>query len=197
MKGNGLPFDLPRNFFRKEICMKNIKLSSIFVLSVTSYGVHASFFWFADDLGSLSKKDIERVSFGMSIPRPLCPFNGQPTPLASTNILFNWKTFYFHDTLTKRAVIEALTGQYENLDIDVIQHLAITRGDFDNLEVTLLDNDEPLKRYLLKIREGKSALELSRSALIVLLRELGEALGLSDEEILEKINLSLGLKPTE
>jgi hypothetical protein len=133
----------------------------------------------------------------MSIPRTSCPFNGQPTPLPPTDILFNGETFYFRDIFTKRAIIEALTGQSEDFGIDVIRHLIITRGDFFNTEVTFPANDAPSGKYLLKIREGSPALELSRLALIVLLKELGEALGLSNEEILEKINLLLGLELTE
>ncbi|MDR2371938.1 MAG: hypothetical protein LBD60_02200 [Puniceicoccales bacterium] len=96
---------------------------------------------------------------------------------------------------TKRAIVEALTVQYENLDIDVIQHLAITREDFDNLDA--LDYDKPSGKYLLKIKEGRPTLELLRFALIILLRELGEALRVSDEEILEKINSLLELEPTK
>jgi hypothetical protein len=175
--------------------MKNIKSPSMFVLLAVPYGVHASFFWSVDSPEVL-QEDIEKTSLRMSIPRPARPFNGQPMPNRN-GVLFNGQNIYFNSMASKRAVIEALTGQGDNLDIDVIQHSVITREDFDNLGVTVKKTNELFRTYLLSFGKGRSVLEVSLPEFIVILNEQGKAFGLSDEEILEKINSSLRLEPTE
>jgi hypothetical protein len=176
--------------------MKNIKLSSIFVLLLSSHGAHANSPWLEGIPQKLSPEAIKRISQGMSLSRPNCPVNGKSMPDRS-GVLFDGKIFYFHNVLTKRTVVKALTGQSDNLDIDVIKNLIIPREDFDGLKVTVLNNGESFERYQLKIKEEGPALELSRPVFIIVLKELGKAFGLSDEEILKKINLLLGLEPTE
>jgi hypothetical protein len=75
--------------------MKNMKLSSIFVLLLGSHGAHAGSVWFGDISGALPLKDIGSASLGMSIPRPSRPFDGEPALQDSTGIFSTEKCFTF------------------------------------------------------------------------------------------------------
>jgi hypothetical protein len=167
--------------------MKNIKLSSIFVLLISSYGAHASSIWLENSSKKLSSKDIERVSYAMSLKRPPCPINGEPEPDCS-GICFGKKIFCIHDTSLKRTVVRALTEQDKNLDLDVLENLTITIENFNDLKATLEKNGI-VGDYSLKFgKEGPVLNGVNSSVLVILVQELGKFFGLSIEEILEKIN---------
>jgi hypothetical protein len=166
--------------------MKNKKLSSIFVLSIISHGAHASSIWSRGVPETLSQENIARIEYAMSLARPHCPHNGEAIPDCS-GIVFNGTVYYFGQMSQKREIVTALTGQSDDLGQDVIKNSIITRKDFDNPEVTQQEN-EGFPFYFLKFREGHPPLKLSSSAFVIIIKEQGKALGLSDEEILAKIN---------
>jgi hypothetical protein len=168
-----------------------VKLSSIFVLLLTSHSAHASSFGFEEDPEPVSLKDVERIFLAMSIPPSHCRPNGRSISSDLWGVLFNGEMIYFRGT-EKRTIVQALTGQSNDLSVDVIQQLVLTQEDFDNLAVTLVDNGKPLPKYRLAFGKGNPALELSSSELVLVVHKLGKAFGLSEEEILEKINSLLG-----
>ncbi|MDR1366808.1 MAG: hypothetical protein LBJ13_02785 [Puniceicoccales bacterium] len=133
----------------------------------------------------LTQEDLDRYCQLAHIERPRRPIDGKHTPNCN-GVNFAGQSTYFHDTNTKNCVIKTLTGQFN--DQDVTQHLVITKEDFVKAKATRESNHGILEVYLLQIGPESSALSLYQSELIVLLKELGEALGLPDDKILEKIN---------
>jgi hypothetical protein len=139
----------------------------------------------------VTQEEIEKSIQIASIARPHRPIDGEPRPDRS-GVLFGDEWIYFYNIYTKCMIVEALTGQNNNLDLDVTQHLLVTKENFANAEVTLKStlksNFGTLNVYLLKIRPEGPALRLHQFGLIVLLKKLGDALGLSANESSEIIN---------
>lgn len=175
---------------------KNTKNLLIFVTLVGMSSAHASSPLNEDASESLSLNKIRRVISLMSIPRPHNPIDGNPNPDRS-GLCFNGKMIYFGKEFVKFALLQALTGQSSNPNVDVLKHLVITREDFDNLEIIREDFDNleinlmgtpGFKRYSLTLKKEEPILTLNRLELVVLIQKLGEAFGLSDDEIQKKIN---------
>jgi hypothetical protein len=99
--------------------------------------------------------------------------------------------FAFGDITQKRAFVKTLTGQSDDLDVDVVRQSTVTRETFDSWKVTIEESNKSPESYQLLTQEGKPPLKLTRTELIVLMYRLGKALGLSKKEISRKLNFAL------
>ncbi|MDR2200906.1 MAG: hypothetical protein LBN94_02230 [Puniceicoccales bacterium] len=87
-------------------------------------------------LASVPSEDIKCLYRGLSIFRPSCPVKGiQYRTEKNTGVLINGGKFYFNDSTKEREIIEILTEQSRDLEMDVIKNLRLNKGDFGNIRV--------------------------------------------------------------
>jgi hypothetical protein len=114
-------------------------------------------------------ENLESSYLGLSISRPTRPVNGV-SGLESRGIVFEGRRFYFRDQVRTK-IVEILTGQNENLEIDVIRRLTLEREDFGTITVRECF-DRRYGTYQVTIK-GKTV-ELFPTEMVVLLNEMGK-----------------------
>jgi hypothetical protein len=130
------------------------------------------------DSSSMESIAVEEKGMSKSVSFPCCPshFSVRKFRPKDRGILFNGKRFFFKDSV-RNGIIKVLTGKQE-LDIDVMENLTLTREDFDNITT----NGQQLASCV-QIRGH--VLKLNPTEILVLINQLGIHFGLSEDEIVD------------